>query len=1350
MPAVNWDAFAALPESADRNFEMLCRALIRRHYGQYGRFAALAAQPGVEFHLKLHTSCPLGEPGRWYGWQCRWYDLPTGRALGTSRRQKIEKAIRATEKELPGLTDWVLWTRHPLTKGDQKWFYGLTTPMRLHLWTAAEVEEHLSGDAEILRGTHFGKLVLTPDILAEQHARAIEPIRRRWLPEVHQTVDAERALRRMLGECAGWDELRNVADRLDADASAIEADLRVLDNSLVGPTSDVVKATHAASESLRTVYSALDGGDLDLLRQQLATPAEPLGPALAALPRRLRASRQRAALTVTNAIADIHEARDLFVNLDAGLSNRQIAVVADFGRGKTQLAAQLSAPATARPAGVLLFGGDLHADHSLDDLARRVVIQGKPVRSMEALVAAVDAAGQRARRRIPIVIDGLNEAEDPRDWKTQLASLDVILRQYPYVLAVCTVRPAFADEALPSDMNRIEIPDFGHDTFDAIRRYFQHFRINAADAELPIGLLRHPLTLRLFCEVTNPTREREVGIEAMPGSLTAIFDKYLEQAADRIAELAPLTRKFYPQDVRSALVEIGLALWEEKDRSLDLETLRRCLGDEGRPRNESIVWALEQEGVLYRDPGDTPGALRVAALYDALAGHLVADAILTKLGHAGLVEWLKQPSTLSTVFGPHLEQHPLAMDTFRSLVGLVPRRLHRQQLWPLLDEPHRATALRLASDLEGTYLDAATVRELAILAVRPSTGPPELFDRLWHTRGAPLHPLNGEFLDAVLRPMAVSDRDLLWTEWVRRRTNEVLDDLRRLEKRWRETTRRARDDCLRARWVMWTLTSTVRELRDQATRTVYWFGRGDVGALFDLTMEASAINDSYVAERMLAASYGVAMAHQLPDTQFAEILRHFLTRIRDALTGPCTTQPTNHWLVRFYVQGLVTLAIAYHANSVPDGLAPNGKVTFGRGPAVEPIPEDDPRAGEVDQTLQMDFRNYTLGRLIEHRRNYDMERAGHQAAVAHVRGTVWALGWRANGLGTVDKEFYGYHPRIHQAFTERYGKKYGWIGFYTYAGMLSDAGELPRTRLSDLQVDPSFPEPPTPVPIEVDSWALPTPANDRRWTGKGRVIVPDDLLYCASVGSHAGPWIAVHGFLEAENEMLGRRVWGLLSAVLVSRADASRFAKSLHARDYPGRWWLPEVPSDYYIFAGEIPWSPDFASVGEDEYPDNLYTTQVQVPDGPPIEAEILAHCHAWESYHSSLNQAGGALVPSRPFSQAFDLRGVPQAFNQVLPDGTIAALSVGAPSGFEGHLLYLREDLVKRYAARRRLISFLWGERQLYPHPQPEPAWLLRAYRKNSQVWRHIGMGNDLCAGFVAKAQASRRRRAGRKPRKL
>lgn len=231
---VNWNVFAGLPGAADINFEMLCRAIIRQHYARFGDFVALANQPGVEFHLRLHSPCSLGEAERWYGWQCRWYELPSGRAIGSTRRRKIEEALRKSEAELPGLTDWVLWTRYALTKGDQKWFRGLSTRMRLHLWTAAEVEEHLSGPAEILRSTYFGELVLTPDLLSELHKTCVARIKHRWQPEVHQVVDAERALCRALGLVDAWSHLSAIAYQLELGAAALAANTPGLPPALAG------------------------------------------------------------------------------------------------------------------------------------------------------------------------------------------------------------------------------------------------------------------------------------------------------------------------------------------------------------------------------------------------------------------------------------------------------------------------------------------------------------------------------------------------------------------------------------------------------------------------------------------------------------------------------------------------------------------------------------------------------------------------------------------------------------------------------------------------------------------------------------------------------------------------------------------------------------------------------------------------------------------------------------------------------------------------------------------------------------------------------------------------------------
>ena len=154
-----------------------------------------------------------------------------------------------------------------------------------------------------------------------------------------------------------------------------------------------------------------------------------------------------------------------------------------------------------------------------------------------------------------------------------------------------------------------------------------------------------------------------------------------------------------------------------------------------------------------------------------------------------------------------------------------------------------------------------------------------------------------------------------------------------------------------------------------------------------------------------------------------------------------------------------------------------------------------------------------------------------------------------------------------------------------------------------------------------------------------------------------------------------------------------------------------------------------------------MYRHSVEVAGGLRVEVEILAHRFAWESYHSELNQAGGAYIPSRCFSEAFDLRGIPQSFDQTAADGARASISVSAPSGFTGRLLYLREDLLKKYAGGRRLIWFLWGERTLYGYLHSPPEWLTKVHRDRTMIWRRVVMGEDLSSAF-RKTVSTRARR--------
>ena len=186
-----------------------------------------------------------------------------------------------------------------------------------------------------------------------------------------------------------------------------------------------------------------------------------------------------------------------------------------------------------------------------------------------------------------------------------------------------------------------------------------------------------------------------------------------------------------------------------------------------------------------------------------------------------------------------------------------------KQLWQYVSEPLKKNAIALAAEIDAEYLDQETVSALLRLSHESSRFRSRLFVRFQAARAVALHPLNAAFLDETLRAMSVSERDLVWTEWIRETRSERFNDLLAIENRWKQQDFRTASDQRRAKWVIWLLTSTDRELRDVATRALYWFGRGNPAALFEESLMALTINDPYVPERMLAASYGVAMARHV-------------------------------------------------------------------------------------------------------------------------------------------------------------------------------------------------------------------------------------------------------------------------------------------------------------------------------------------------------------------------------------------------------------------------------------------------------------------------------------------------------
>lgn len=1313
MPEANWDVFKKLPGAAHENFEKLCRALVRRHYGRFGRFKQLANQPGVEFHLQLAESCDLGEPPRWIGWQCKWYGLANGQDLGTSRRKTIIEGIHKTRKHLPGVTGWILWTHHTLTKADQDWFFALEKAnfpeLKLELLTATDIEELLVGAGAIFRETYFGELVLTPALLAEQHKRAAAPFKQRYQPEIHVVVGAEEKILRHMGTQSAWESLGKLSSTLKKNCKDIASLVGQLKTELKAKLDSLLARANESAALLDDLHTALGNGEFDALQQILAeNPPQPVR--YDRLLSKLRGARSSGAPLAANLVADIHAFSSVLISLQRSIGVRTVAVLAAAGEGKSELAVKVTQPNGDLPGGVLLLGKNLHAGQRLDDLVSAFKISGRPAESFDRLIEAINAAGQRAGKRIPIFIDGLNEAEDPRNWKDELARAEELLKDFPYVLLVVTLRNEFAQTCLPEEFLQVEHNGFQEDPQTAIDKYFEYYKIDATDADLPIELLQHPLTLRIFCEVANPSRQRTVGVEALPSSLAGLFEAHFNKVAERVAELSTTAKRIYQNEVQDALLTIAGLLWESNARSAEFQATRTAAKDVGS-WDTSVIRALESEGVLVRTTS-SDGGQGIAFSYDLMAGHMIARHLLAR---PALAQWLQSDEGRTQFKSREPGSHTFADDVFQSLVGQYPQRFSGRQLWQdVSDETLITTALLLTTQSDPKQIGRETVERFARAMQESKQFAQIAFKRLRRTRAARAHPYDADFLHIVLLTMPNALRDSFWTEWVREAADEIENDYKLLSTRWKTGDLDERE-IRRARWVMWTLTSTSKRLRDLATKTLYEFAVRRPTAFFRLAVEAIAISDPYVPERMFAAVYGAALTtwSDMTASEMREALPQVAREIYLAMFAPGATQPTWHALYQQYCLGTIAIARLVDPNCLSEGEATHLLPPFShlRSP-FENMQDYDPSMIKrvKDAAIRMDFGNYTIGRLIQDRSNYDDSNPEYQRVLAAIISRMLVLDYDPEQFEAIDREMSS-SPRTggDKHKVDRYGKKYSLIAYFEMWGHRNAQGFLAEKRYahpSDADIDPTFPLDATSIELKLPDLFSEQPTSTGDWIVKGPKPDYSDILEIAEIDGLPGPWIVLEGYLKQNAPTDYRQVHTYIRGVLVDSGEVERLLKLFNSLVYPGNHRIPKIPEHHYTYAGEMPFPsiPGLPVADEQQRNSDDEMVSADKGSGNGVAVEIPVQNYSGESFHSVVNQGGGATLPSERLCEALSLRYRANLFDLHDASG-VASLyrRVGElASKISGSCSYLRRDLLDSYLSQsgKSLVWLMWGERGFHQLP--------------------------------------------------
>ena len=1039
-----------------------------------------------------------------------------------------------------------------------------------------------------------------------------------------------------------------------------------------------------------------------------------------------------------------------------------------WGTGKTHLLCDVArqrlnegAPALLVMASSLPTGVDL-----LDGIATCTGLAA----SGAELLGELDRLGSATDTRALLMIDAINEG-NPEDWRTQLPRLASSASRLRNLGVVVSCRRPFDDALVTESAARrlVSLDHYGFQDqeFDAQLEFFAFYNLVAPRVPLITPEFTRPLFLKILCEALmdldrRAQRRKLREVASGQKGMTKVLEYYTKKVGKAIERNLGLESGGCWRALKGNRADAGLAGrmaasgtdWLTREDAI--ASLQASLALTGQQADD-VLRRFIHDGLLATSAHrrDTVVVQGVHFSYQRFGDHLIARHLLDAHLRTDTAQALRR-----CFYGNRPLGAPFRLDDWgrqfqepgiaAAIMLEFPERMKRSPLsHELLN--HLPKARRRVAPVKDVFLDGLywrsadaftddTDRLVNFFLTRVDEWTrDETFEVLVGLATRPTHPYSATHLANSLAGQTMSSRDQTWSEYLRR-SDEQSNVQRILAWTEKAPSRDESDIRNEIRLLSLFLTTTKRPLRDRSTRALVLRGSERPGVLFDEVLRSLSVDDPYVPERMLAAAYGVAMrfwADPNGDMLRTAIVPFARTLVQQMFVANAP-HATKHVLQRGYALGVIALARKINPRAIAFRHVPLLRPPFAQipSPFVDPGLIDEADVTDSRKAMHMDFANYTIGRLVPDRGNYQEAHPAYQGVRLQIARRMSDLGYSAVAFSNIDGLIARTQPVSREADggkTDRYGKKYSWIGFFEMYGVRGDLDILgdhrSRERPSDCDVDPSF-------PVEPQEWMPPlpdlfmkAPTDHGEWLASGPIPDYQHLFVVPRIDRVAsGPWVLLNGFIQQAGSH-EREAFTFIRGLLMRKTDIARVKEAMSTLDHLGNSRIPEPGHDTYTYAGEIPWSSSYAN------DHRLASGRARRHVSPMLErfdggrwtssgrVEVPVHSWSWEGYHSSLNQVSGIDFVAPALCEKLGLVNHAGTFDLWDRSGQQASVyrefDVADRIG-KSRLLYLRQDLLEEYLALtgQVLVWIPWGERTLnykvFEHGRPNAPAVRDAFENN------------------------------------
>ena len=941
----SWNGIRALEGSQATGFEELCAQLARVEAPEEAKFVRKGSpDSGVECY------CELVDGTEW-GWQAKFFTA----SLGNSQWRQLDDSVKAALDGHPSLVRYIVCVPRDRSDGKRKgqkteldrwnehvsrwigWAQERGMDVEFEWWGSSELIERLSEPDHIGRRYYWFETREFDQAWFEQRLNeSIAAAGPRYTPELHVELPIARQLQSFARSEGALQRIKSEAIPIRRALRDVrygcrkieEADLPIEVDELLELGQTVLDAIHELSDSLG------DKLPIEAVLERVEATQVAATQALSVI-RELESQREdegavkRDRYSPPSPLEQLrHNVASLsFVLRDSDdslaqagrLSNADLLIVdGAAGTGKTHLLCDFAKQRIAAGAPTILLMGQrfLSQDNSWSQALHQLDLATV---STEKFVGALEAAAQVTNQRALLIIDAINEGRGTEIWPTELGPFWVRLEHSRWIDVILSIRSSYKDIVIP-DAVRERAVTLSHNGFEGVeyavlRGFCSHFGLEFPSMPTLHPEFRNPLFLKTICQALQ-----EHGETTLPKGLqgiSTVFTTYLRAINGRLA--GPIELNFDP--MRNLVIEAVRAVAKE----LATRNVRRLPRAEaqkiveqllpGREFSRSLYAALITEEILTEDVdwmSGNPDDLVTAISYDRLADHIVAEYYLsTHVDPESPSEAFSESGALGFLQD---ETEYVSSGLLEALCVQIPERTGQEliRLAPEL-ENHPSIGLAFLESIIWRSIDAFTEETRVVLNELSKSGQVdghEVLNSLILVSTVPGHPFNAQFLDDRLRRDTMPDRDAWWSIYLHQAWKEGMwgdkGHIHRLVD-WaseRSATDRLDEEVLElaAITLSWTLTTSNRFLRDKATKALVSLLTGRLDASRRLVEKLSDVDDPYVAERVYAAAYGIAMR-----SRDSEGLAGLATYVYDSVF--VSGSPPVHILTRDYARGVIERAL---------------------------------------------------------------------------------------------------------------------------------------------------------------------------------------------------------------------------------------------------------------------------------------------------------------------------------------------------------------------------------------------------------------------------------------------------------